>query len=440
MNNINWSLIRHIFGVLLLMEAFFMGLATLVGVYYHYQIGEGDWLALLVTTLITATVGEAMLMTSKGHTRRITTREGFLVVSLAWVVFCTLGMIPFLLTGTSPTVGSAYLEAMSGFTTTGCTTITDLESVPHGLMFWRHIMQWLGGLGIVVISLALIPMIGTGATQVFSAETNGLSVDKLRPKIQQTAQRLWTIYLGLSVLNVLLYWLGDMSWFDAVCHTFSTMASGGFSTHSASIGFFQSSYIEYVCIVFLFVTSVNYNLFYFLGMGYFRLTWKNEELRWFTYAVIGFTLLFMFLNYLTATGVIGDVADPSILGDGTWECRFRTSLFHVLTIISTCGFQGEHYDYDLWGRMFWLPTLLMMVCGGCAGSTAGGIKVVRVVILLKNLMQELLQHLSPRKLLAIRLNNAIIPQEHSHRVMAFMFTYVFLAVICVFAMQTGRFL
>lgn len=435
MNTINWSLIRHIFGVLLLMEAFFMGTATLVGVYYHYQIGEGDWLALLVTTLMTATVGEAMLMTSKGHTRKITTREGFLVVSLAWVVFCILGMIPFLLTGISPTVGSAYLEAMSGFTTTGCTTITDLESVPHGIMFWRHIMQWLGGLGIVVISLALIPMIGTGATQVFSAETNGLSVDKLRPKIQQTARRLWTIYFCLSVLNVLLYWLGDMSWFDAVCHMFSTMASGGFSTHSASIGFFQSSYIEYVCIAFLFITSVNYNLFYFLGMGYFRLTWKNEELRWFTYAVIAFTLLFMALNYLTATGVIGEVTDPSILGDGTWECRFRTSLFHTLTIISSAGYQAQYFDYVAWGHVFWLPTLMMMAMGGCSSSTAGGLKVVRFVVLFKNAKQEFFQALHPRSVSAVRLNGHTLPHDTVFKILAMLSIYLILLVISVFILQ-----
>lgn len=435
MSNINWSLIRQIFGVLLLMEAFFMGISTLVAVYFHYQLGESDWLPLLATTLVAGVLGYGLVLTSKSYSTRITTREGFLVVSLAWVVFCLLGMIPFLLTGISPTIGCAFLEAMSGFTTTGCTTIDDLECIPHGIMFWRHLMQWLGGLGIVVISMALIPMIGAGATQVFSAETNGLKVDKLRPKIQETARRLWTIYLGLSLINALLYWLGDMTWFDAICHTFSTMASGGFSTHGSSLGYFQSSYIEYVCIFFLFVTSINYNLFYFLGQGYFRLTWKNEELRWFTYFVIGFTLLFMVLNYFTATGAIGEVSDPSILGDGTWECRFRTSLFHTINIISSAGYQSQYFDYVAWGHVFWIPTLIMMVMGGCASSTAGGLKVVRFVVLFKNAKQEIFQALHPRSFSAVRLNGHTLSHDTVFKILAMLSIYAILLILSIFILQ-----
>ena len=435
MSSINWSLIRYIFGILLLMEACFVGISTLVGVYYHYTAGENDWLPLLITTLITAAVGYIMSMTSRRHSKKITTREGFFVVSLAWIVFCLLGMIPFLLTGTCPTVGSAFLEAMSGFTTTGCTTIDNIEGMEHGLLFWRHLMQWLGGLGIVVISLALIPLIGTGATQVFSAETNGLAVDKLRPKIQETAQRLWTIYFGLSVVCCVLYWLGDMSWYVAVCHTFSTLASGGFSTHGSSIGYFQSAYIEYVCIVFLFITSVNYNLFYFLGKGFFKMTWKNEELRWFTYFVIGLTILFMGLNYLTATGVIGEGCDPALLGDGTWECRFRTSLFHTLTIISSAGYQAQYFDYVAWGHIFWIPTLIMMVMGGCSSSTAGGLKVVRFVVLVKNATQEIFQALNPRSFSAVRLNGRTLAHDTVFKILAMLSIYIILLVISIFVLQ-----
>lgn len=435
MSSINWSLIRHIFGVLLLMEAFFMGISTLVGIYYHYEVGDQDWLVLLSTTLVTAVIGYGMFLSSKNFSTRITTREGFFVVSLAWVVFCLLGMIPFLLTGICPSFGSAFLEAMSGFTTTGSTTIVDLDSVPHGIMFWRHLMQWLGGLGIVVISLALIPLIGAGATQVFSAETNGLRVDKLRPKIQETALRLWSIYLGLSVVNAVLYWLGDMSWFDAVCHTFSTMASGGFSTHASSIGYFQSSYIEYVCIIFLFITSVNYNLIYFVGLGHFRLAWKNEELRWFTYFVLGFTILFMILDYLTVSGVIGEVQDVSVLGDGTWETRFRTSLFHTLTIISSAGYQAQYFDYVAWGHVFWIPTLMMMVMGGCSSSTAGGLKVVRFVVLFKNAKQEIFQALNPRSVSAVRLNGYTLSHNTVFKILAMLSIYAILLIVSVFVLQ-----
>lgn len=432
---LNWSLIRYIFGVLLLMEAFFMGVSSIVAIYYHYKIGEEDWMALLGVSLLTLTIGYVMLATSRQHSKKITTREGFLIVSSVWIVFCLLGMIPFLLTGSINSVASAFLEGMSGFTTTGCTTIDNLSDIPHGILFWRSMMQWLGGLGIVVISLALLPMIGTGATQVFGAETNGLGVDKLRPRIQHTARKLWVIYLGFSICNVILYRLGDMSWFDAVCHMFSTMASGGFSTYQDSIGHLHSAYIEYVCCFFLFITSVNYNLFYFMGQGHFRLAWKNEELRWFTCIVIGFTCLFMLLNWLTRLGGLISPDAIALLGDGTLECTFRTALFHTLTIISSAGFQAEYFDYASWGSIFWLPTLMMMVMGGCSSSTAGGLKVVRFVVLVKNAKQEIMQALQPRSFSAVRLNGHTLAHDVVFKVLAMLSIYLILLVISVFVLQ-----
>ena len=216
---------------------------------------------------------------------------------------------------------------------------------------------------------------------------------------------------------------------------FSTIASGGFSTHTASIGFFQSPYIEYVCCIFLFITSLNYNLFYFLGLGYFKLTWRNEELRWFTYSVIGFTLLFMLLNYLTVLGVIGEVSDPTILGDGTWECRFRTSLFHTLTIISSAGYQAQYFDYVAWGHVFWLPTLMMMIMGGCASSTAGGLKVVRFVVLVKNAKQEIFHALNPRAVSSVRLNGHTLPHNTVFKILAMLSIYLILMVISIFILE-----
>ena len=410
-----------------------MGVTTAVSYYYHCTMGEEDWLPFLSVTLLTLVIGYIMALSSRHHSKHITTREGFLVVSLTWIVFCLLGMIPFLLTGTCTDVSSAFLETMSGFTTTGATTIEQLDKVPHGILFWRGMMQWLGGLGIVVISLALLPMIGTGATQVFGAETNGLGMDKLRPKIHQTARKLWIIYLGLSICNAILYWLGDMSWFDAVCHTFSTIASGGFSTYADSIGHFHSAYIEYVCCAFLFITSINYNLFYFLGRGYFRLTWKNEELRWFTFLVIGFTILFMILITYSRNGASAEEA--AIYGDGSFECTLRTSLFHTLTIISSAGFQSEYFDYYAWGALFWVPTLIMMAMGGCSSSTAGGLKVVRFVLVIKNTKQEIMQALQPRSINAVRLNGHTVSHEVVFKVLALLSIYLILLIVSVFVLQ-----
>ena len=433
--NINWRLIRYIFGVLLLMESFFMGLSTLVALFYRHTQGEDDWQALLLAALLTLSLGATSWATSRRHERRITTREGFLVVGLAWVMFSLLGMLPLLITGACPTVSSAFLEAMSGFTTTGSTMIDNLDQQPHGILFWRHMMQWLGGLGIVVFSLALLPLIGTGATQAFGAETNGLQVDKLRPKIDETARRLWGFYFVLTLLCALLYWVGGMPVFDAVCHSFSTLASGGFSTHQSSIGYYHSAFIEYVCIAFLFITSINFNLFYLLSRGRFRQTWKNEELRWFTFLVIGFTVLFMFLDGVTRRSGLIPAEDYALLGDGTLECSLRTSLFHTLSIISSAGFQAEHYDYVAWGSVFWLPTLLMMVMGGCSSSTAGGLKVVRVVVLIKNARNQFLHALMPRSYSAVRLNDHALDNDVVFKILAMLSVYLILLVISVFALQ-----
>lgn len=432
---INWRLVRYMLSVLLLMEGCFMSISTLVAYYYHRVAGESDWLPLLLSTLLAFGLGAGLWLTSHKHSRQITTREGFLVVSSAWCVFCLIGMLPLVWTGSCPDVASAYLEAMSGFTTTGCTTIVDLESVPHGILFWRHIMQWMGGLGIVVFSLALLPLIGTGATQVFGAETNGLSVDKLRPRIDETARNLWSIYFGLTLLCFLLYGLGDMSWFDAVCHSFSTMASGGFSTHTASIGYFHSAYIEYVCIAFLFLTSINFNLFFLFSRGHFRVLFLDEEVRWFTGFVAGFTLLFMLLNY--ATRVQGLIPEPLIptLGDGSLECTFRSSLFHTLTIISSAGYQATYFDYGSWGSIFWLPTLFLMIMGGCSSSTAGGLKVVRAVVLIKNARNQFVHALQPRSYSNVRLNKHLLPSDVVFKILAMLSIYLILLVASVFILQ-----
>lgn len=433
---LNWKLIRYILGLLLLVEAFFLMVSTAVAVYYHLTCGENDYQYLLISALAAGGVGFLGWFFNRHYTTQISTREGFFVVSSTWIVFSFFGMLPYLLSGACHTVTDGFLEIMSGFTTTGCTTILNLEEQPHGILFWRCLTQWLGGLGIVVISLALMPMIGAGATQIFGAETNGLGVDKLRPKIHETARRLWGIYLSLSVLNAVLYWLAGMSIFDAVCHTFSTMSSGGFSNYSDSIGHFHSPLIEYICIVFLFLTSVNFNLYYFIGRGKFSYWWRNEEFRWFTIIVFGFTALFMMLD--GATRWCADYTTLNqieALGDGTLECSFRTALFHTLTICSSAGFQAEYFDYGLWGPVFWLPTLMLMAMGGCTSSTAGGLKVVRIVVLLKNARNEFLQALNPRYFTSVRLNGHTLHGEIVYKILAMLSIYLILAIVSVFLLQ-----
>lgn len=433
---LNWRLIRYILGLLLLVESFFLLVTAGVGFYYHVTQGETDWIYFLTVALCTSALGLWGWLSNRHHTIQISTREGFFVVSFTWVMFSIIGMVPYLLNGTCSTVADAFLETMSGFTTTGCTTIQNLEEQPHAILFWRCLTQWLGGLGIVVISLALMPLIGTGATQIFGAETNGIQVDKLRPKIQQTARRLWGIYVTLSLLNAILYWVAGMSVFDAVCHTFSTMASGGFSNYGDSLGHFHSPLIEYICIAFLFLTSVNFNLYYFIGVGRFHYWWKNEEFRMFSFAVVGFTVLFLLLN--AATRWCSDSVTPeqiAALDNGTFESAFRSALFHTLAICSSAGFQAEYFDYVVWGPVFWIPTLILMAMGGCTSSTAGGLKVVRMVVLVKNTRNELLQALNPRSFTSVRLNGHTLHTEAVYKILAMLSIYLILVVVSIFLMQ-----
>jgi len=420
--------------MLLMLETIALAAAAVVAAGYGLCQGEQDFWSLALPTLACGLTGLTLRLTSRHPSTHISHREGFLIVALAWVLFCGFGMLPYLIYGTCTSVTDAFLETMSGFTTTGCTVLTDIDSQPHGILLWRSMTQWIGGLGIVVFTLALLPRIQQGNIQLFSAEVTGMTVDKLRPKIQATSRRLWIIYVALTCACACLYKVGGMSVFDAVCHAMTTLSSGGFSTHQSSLGGFHSALIEYVCCVFLFITSLNFSLFYMVGRGHVLHLWRDEEMRWFAAIVCGFTVLFCLLHGHTA--MLSDLTaeQAAALPHGV-EQTFRASLFHVLSIISTCGFQGECYDYQLWGTCFWLPTILIMVCGGCAGSTAGGLKVLRVAILLKTLRMELKQQVHPRRINTVRLNARAVPAEHLYRTLAFFFVFVVCALVGIFCLQ-----
>lgn len=432
---INWPLIRQTCGKLLMLEAAFMAAASVVSAYYWWSEGETDALSILLPALLCGLTGWGLTASAKRVLPVATQREGFLIVSLMWVVFSLFGMIPYMLYGTCTQLCDAFLETMSGFTTTGCTVLNDIDAQPHGILLWRSLTQWIGGLGIVVFSLALLPKLQSGNVQMFSAEVTGMTVDKLRPKIQDTSRRLWVIYVGLTAACSLLYLLGGMSPFDAICHGMTTLATGGFSTHQASIGWFHSAYIEYVCTIFLFIASINFSLFYMISRGYIRQFWQSEEFRWFVYIVIGFTGYFIFLHYFRLYH--GASLSPERLAamPHDLESTIRTSLFHVVTIISTCGYQAEYYDYQLWGRIFWIPTLFIMACGGCAGSTAGGFKVLRLVIMIKNLSIMLRQSVTPSLLGIVMFDNRPLRSEFLQRTLAFVLLFFLVSFACIVVMM-----
>ena len=409
---------KSIFGILILMESLFLGLCTLVALFY----GEEDWRAFFWTTLVALCVGSfCKWWGSTTDNKRMSRTDSFIVVTLSWVVFSIIGMLPFIM-HMGMDVASAFFETMSGFTTTGATCINDIDSMTHALRFWRSVTQWMGGLGIVVFSFALIPVYEMKNSNVFSAEVTGIGLDRLRPKIGATARRLLIIYLFLTAFCATLYWLGPMNLYDAICHSMCTIATGGFSTHSASIGYFHSAYLEYICAFFMLISSVNFSLYYYMTIRRSRVLFRNEEIRAFFTIVAVMVLIFFLLFYHGEANGLGEQR-PSGL-----EETFRTSLFHVASVITSTGFSGETFDYVAWGAIFWMPTVLIMAIGGCAGSTAGGIKVIRAIICCKAAINELILQLHPRAVLGIRMGGQLVSDDRIRRTLAFVFIYIVLVI------------
>ena len=405
-----------------MMESLFLGLSLLVALLYC----EPCWKVFLETAAFALALGFCFkYLGEREKSDRFTRSDSYLVVALSWIIFSLIGMIPFIYIA-GMDLPSAFFETMSGFTTTGATCINDIDSLPRSLLFWRAITQWIGGLGIVVFSFALIPVYEFRNSNIYSAEVTGLSLDKLRPKIGATARRMLLIYIFLTSLCAFLYWIGPMNLYDAICHAFTTIATGGFSTHTQSMAYFHSSYIEYVACVFMLASSVNFSLYYYLSIKRSNTLFKNEEFRTFfaiiAFAVVGFILLFYFAPVpATAEGTL-----PVGL-----EETFRSALFHVSSVMTSTGFAAQKFDYVAWGPSFWMPTVVIMAIGSCAGSTAGGIKVIRVLICAKSVLKEFILQLHPRAVIGVRISGRIVPDERVHRALAFVFLYIILVVIAM---------
>ncbi len=414
MTKLNIPLIGRIFGILLLIESIFMFLSGVVSFIYK----EHDIWAFLISTLATAGCGAIMAYNGRKFTAQIGKREGLFIVTFSWVLFSLFGMLPFLISGSIPSVTDSFFETMSGFTTTGASILNNIEELPHGILFWRSIIQWLGGMGIIVFTLALMPMFSSGGIQLFNAEVPGLTHDKIRPRIQHTAKRLWYIYFVITMCCAGALWLGPMNLFDSICHSFTTLATGGYSTKQDSIAYWHSSYVEYVICFFMFIAGINFTLVYFLLTGKGERFGKDEEFRWYVGIIATFTL---------ATGLAFWLTNQFT----DLETVFRNSIFHVLTILTTTGFAGSNANYVEWGPIFWILTLIIMACGACAGSTSGGIKIIRMMVVLKNTRNELYRQSHPNAIVPVRINKHVIAFDLVTKVLAFIFVYIILVVISI---------
>jgi len=410
---VHFSRVIHILGLLLV----FTALAMLLPLPFSYFYGDGDHNAFLISAAVTFLVGYAAYRLAP-FDRDLQPREGFAVVTFGWIALSLFGALPFVLSGAIPSFTDAFFETMSGFTTTGASILTDIEALPHGVLFWRSLTHWIGGMGIIVLSLAILPFLGVGGMQLFSAESPGPVVDKLTPRITQTAKILWGVYVLLSVLEAALLMLGGMDLFESLCHTFGTMATGGFSTRNASVGAY-SPFIQYVIIFFMILAGTSFALHYRCLRGDWRAFLRSREFLFYL-SIIGVTF-----------GVIGAYTIRHYWGDP--ELAFRATLFQVVSILTTTGYGTADYEQWSWTCQFVLFTLMFV--GGCAGSTGGGMKVYRVHLLLKAVFVEITRLIHPRAVVPVRLGGNPVPREVVANVLGFfvLFMLVFFVGVLVMA-------
>lgn len=415
---VNFRIISKIIGSLLFIESFFMAICLAMAFSFH----EDDVMAFMTSTLMTFGSGSIFMFFGHEAENSLSRRDAYVVVTLTWVIFSFFGMFPFLIHGSVPSITDAYFETMSGFTTTGATIIDDVESLPHGLLFWRSLMQWIGGLGIVFFTIAILPSLVGGSVRVFAAEATGPMRSKMHPRLSTSAKWIWSIYVLLTVACGLSFWLAGMEWFDATNYSMSTTATGGFSTHNGTI-FLASPLIEYLAILFQFLAGINFTLLY-MSMFKFKFSalFKNSEFKVY---IITIAIATAWIMYLLLTRMGYDL-----------ELAFRSALFQVVSFITTTGL--SNMDAGTWPHITWAILGVLMFMGACAGSTTGGFKCIRVLMLFKVMRNELRHIIHPNAVLPVKMNGQSIPQNRLTTLLAFLTIYIIaLALTTIIMVEAG---
>ena len=411
----NLRAVLGILGFLLLLVAATM----LPALALAWADGSQDVRPLALSVAATAATGAGLWFAFRAHRAGLGKREGFLIAASGWAVASLFGCLPYFLSGAIPEFSAAYFETMSGFTTTGSSVLADIEALPRGLLLWRSMTQWIGGMGILLLSIAVLPLLGVGGMQMFNAEVSHVTVEKLTPRISQTARLLWGFYLGLTVLAALLLLAGGLTPFDAVNHAFTALSTGGFSTRNASAAHFDSAYVQYVLIVFMFISGGSYML-HLRALRGRSLSFYGRDNEFVYYGITA----------LVATVVVF-AGIPQAVVPGLEE-RFRAALFQVVSIVSSTGFVSS--NYNLWAPAVQLLLLFLMVHAGCAGSTSGGIKVMRWLLLLKGWKIEMRKLLHPRGVFVARYNGEAVAPDVLTAVQGFLVAYVTLFALCTVLM------
>lgn len=404
---INYRMLTKVIGWLVLIEAAFMTAPIATALIYS----EADIRAFLISLAIALGVGCAMTFCPRPRRSDMGKREGFLLTGLVWVVFSFVGMVPFLFCNHSLSFSDAFFEAMSAFTTTGVTIFPNLDHLSHAIHMWRVVMQWTGGMGIIIFTLAVIPMLNSsGGMQMFNAEATGITSEKISPRVSSTAKRLWLVYATITLTLIILYWLGPMDLFNSICHGFATMSTGGFSTFNLALDTWDSLYIKIITTVFMFLGGVNFVLIFKASIGDFRGVWRNEIFRFYVWVIVVLFVLF-------DIGIIFNSDVPNTLENLTID-----PLFQIVSVLSSTGYEVR--DLGHWGSFILCLIFIMMFFGACAGSTTGGAKLDRALYLLKNSRNEVYRCIYPNRVLAVNVNDRTATPEIINKVLVFLCLYM----------------
>mgnify|MGYP000359285947 CR=1 FL=1 len=423
MGNLNFKIIYRFLGLTAVLNGFFMFIAAPFSMYHNEPAQTG----ILMAGIVTVFLGLLMYFFNKPTTTNIQKKEGYLIVTLGWLSLSFTGMLPYLFSGAIPSVTNAFFETLSGYSTTGASILTDIESMPKGILFWRSATHWIGGMGIIVLTIAILPLLGIGGMQLFMAEAPGPSADKLHPRITDTAKRLWLIYVILTFAEFFLLKVAGMTWFDAINHAMATVSTGGFSTKNASLSFWNHMpLVQYIVIFFMFAAGTNFVLTYFALKGKVKKVIQSEEFKYYLFGIISITFIIAgIILFFQDPNLQTTVNHPEVLGKT--ESAFRHALFQVTSIITTTGFVSA--DFTMWSFFATGIFFALFFLGGSAGSTSGGIKIVRHIVMLKNSFLEFKKTLHPNAIIPVRYNGKAVSQTIVFNILSFFVIYMLIFII-----------
>lgn len=423
MSSLNIKIIYRFLGLTAILNGVFMLIAVPFSIYHQ----EAAKFGILNAGIITISIGLLLYFFNKPTSTNIQKKEGYLIVTLGWMILSITGMLPYLFTGAIPNITNAFFETLSGYSTTGSSILTDIESLPKGILFWRSATHWIGGMGIIVLTIAILPLLGIGGMQLFMAEAPGPSTDKLHPRISDTAKRLWLIYVILTLLEFLLLKVAGMTWFDAINHAMATMSTGGFSTKNASLAHYNSMpMVQYIVIAFMFIAGTNFVLTYFALKGKIRRIFQSEEFKYYFFGTITVSILVtLIIIFFQDPNLVTTVNHPMVLGKV--ESAIRHALFQVISVITTTGFVSA--DFTMWSFFATGIFFSLFFVGGSAGSTSGGVKIVRHIVMLKNSFLEFKKALHPNAIIPVRYDNKTVNQTIVFNIISFFIIYMCIFIV-----------